>query len=170
MVGSRPDTKWSGFWMVFRHLWTQTIWILDTKKSGIQMNLVFGCPVFGWLLYLVIIRRKRKSQSQTLNSSFFLNLKNFKKTLNFLNSLQILALEWRMHNFKSKFSCQRWQQTYLSCEIVNVIFYKLNMFYWINTSVRFAADPVSAGRCLRRWGKKNFISLKRFQAFCCMVL
>ena len=22
------------------------------KKSGIQMNLVFMCPVFGWLLYL----------------------------------------------------------------------------------------------------------------------
>ena len=29
------------------------------KLSGIQMNLVFGCPVFGYLLYLFYFQARR---------------------------------------------------------------------------------------------------------------
>ena len=31
-----------------------TIWKSDPKKSGFQVNLVFGCPVLGSLMYILI--------------------------------------------------------------------------------------------------------------------
>ena len=53
-------TNLSGFQMVRLITWLGPFKIWTCNVSSIQMNPVFGCPVFGWLLYIALFALQHK--------------------------------------------------------------------------------------------------------------
>ena len=70
---------------------TAKIWILDTKNYGIPTNLVFGCPVFGSLLYNFFT-----SQSAKRLTTFYFILLSF--------ILRRIKSTSHFHNHKTQWS------------------------------------------------------------------